>query len=71
VWVRFHVRYGERPIVILACKYCNWLEMVLRTKAYDRLGAFEKRSPYQPHRPSRQEMLISYMKKFGIDLTPS
>jgi len=69
-WVRFHVRYGRRPIVILACKYCNWLEMILRTKSYAGAAAFFLRSPYAPQRWSRAEMLLYYLKKFDIDLLP-
>jgi len=71
VWVRFHVRYGARPIVILACKYCNWIEMMLRTKATDASQKLFVRSPYQPNRPTRAEMVVAYMKKYGIDLSPS
>jgi len=29
VWVKYHVRY-EPPIVILACRFCNWTERQLR-----------------------------------------
>lgn len=43
--------------------------MILRTKAYDRAGAFFKRSPYQPNRPTRAEMVVAYMKKYDIDLS--
>jgi len=58
VWVRFHVRYGPHPIVILACKNCNWVEMLLRTKRYDS-SIF----------PDRAQRVISYMKKYSVDLS--
>lgn len=29
MWVRYHVRYTP-PIVVLACKYCNFTEWGLR-----------------------------------------
>jgi len=67
-WVRFHVRYGKRPIVILACRDCNWCEMILRTKAYNDPEAFLRRSLYQPNNPTRAEILISNMKNLDIDL---
>lgn len=29
--VKWHVRY-KPPIVILGCKYCNWIEFLIRHK---------------------------------------
>jgi len=31
-FVRFHVRYGPHPIVVLACSYCNLVERQLSRK---------------------------------------
>jgi len=54
-WVRFHVKY-DPPIVILACKYCNYVE-------------YCRRNGYKyPMNYGRNSKLISYMSKFSIDL---
>jgi len=64
--VRFHVRYGAHPIVVMACRDCNWLEMILRTGAYQGEAPMSRRSPWQPDRPSRAELLTAFFAKFGI-----
>jgi len=52
--VRYHVRY-ERPIVILACMYCNYTEYLLRTG--------------QDIRDCSRAIAVStYMLKYGIKL---
>jgi len=54
-WVRFHIRYGKHPIVILACKYCNYIEWQLRTKK-DIVDT------------TRAYMVANYMLRYGIKL---
>jgi len=52
--LRYHVRY-EPPIVILACRYCNYVEYLLRNKksVVDATRAF---------------LVTRYMLRFGIQL---
>jgi len=52
-FVRYHVRYGKRPIVILACKFCNYVEYQLRN-GLDIVDT------------SRAYAVSSYMLQFGI-----
>jgi len=56
-FVRYHVRYGEYPIVILACKYCNFAEYGLRTGEF-----LTKQARF------RIPAVLSYQRKFGIEL---
>lgn len=69
-WVRFHVRYTAHPIVILACKNCNWIEMLLRTGEIPPVqrSSFFYRNPYRPNRRTRSEEVVDFMKKFDISL---
>lgn len=53
-WVRFHVKYNP-PIVILACKYCNFAEFGLRTGEY-----------LTPRALHRTWEVSSYMRRFGV-----
>lgn len=52
VLLRFHVRY-DPPIVILACKYCNFVEWQLRH--YKRVFDLK-----------REYAVCNYLAKFGI-----
>lgn len=54
--VEYHIRY-EKPIVILACKFCNYVEFQLRNK-------IEPRDTY------REKMVRAFHKKFGISFPP-
>lgn len=56
-WVRYHVRYGAKPIEILACRYCNFAEYALRTG-----------NPVGGATFGRLSSVIAFQKKFGIVL---
>jgi len=56
-WVRYHVRYSSFPIVVLACKYCNWTEKALRTGL-----------PLGKRAYSRVFLVQRYQKRFGVIL---
>jgi len=62
-WVRFHVKY-KPEMVVLACKYCNFIELCLRLRLP---VPFSKRSPYNPLRKSRAERVVDYMARFGVE----
>jgi len=53
--VAYHIRYKPTPLVILACKYCNWTEYCLRN---------EEKGGKEVLRRFRQ--VIRYQSKFGI-----
>jgi len=55
-WVVYHVSYIP-PRVIMACKYCNWIEMLLRTEQFIPKNQFE-----------RARLIRLYHLKFGIIL---
>jgi len=58
-FVPYHVRYGERPIVILACRFCNYTEYVLRTGKVDRVRCAT---------PTRVFAVKTFQAKFGVIL---
>lgn len=64
-WIRFHIEYNPEK-VILACKYCNLIERQLRLRQNI---SFNTRNPHTPNRPARSEMVVQYLKKFGIIYT--
>lgn len=55
-WVIYHISYS--PVqVIMACKYCNWVENLLRTKKVIPLKQYE-----------RSKLVQKYHLKFNIKL---
>jgi len=57
-WVNYHIRY-DPPLVIKACKFCNFTEFALRNKLNVSYNKYTlKRIPY----------VVAYQKKFGIQL---
>jgi len=56
VWVRYHVSYDPQ-IVIMACKYCNYVENCLRNN-----------KPVSLSQYGRIEKVINYHKKLGFKL---
>lgn len=58
-WVRFHVRYNPQ-IVVIACKWCNFTEWVLRNN-------IEHRN-YGVITPYRINRVIQFQNKFGVNL---
>jgi len=59
-WVKYHITY-KPPKVILACKYCNYIEWGLRTShdlSYHRFA----------YTPYRVMCVIAFQKRFGVKL---
>lgn len=54
-WVRFHIRY-EPPLVILACRFCNYTEWAIRNDKFVRGINTQK----------RVNAVLRYMSKFEI-----
>ena len=62
VWVRFHVKYNPE-MVVLACRYCNYVEKCLRCELPT---PFSIRSGHRPWRKSRTECVVDFMERFGV-----
>jgi len=58
-WVKYHVSY-KPEIMILACKWCNFTEWVLRNNIKNR--------NYGVLTPHRVQSVIDYQEKFGVQL---
>jgi len=58
-WVKYHVRYGEKPIIILGCRFCNYTEWLLRNGGVDRVRCAT---------PTRVFAIKSFHYKFGVIL---
>ena len=56
IWVIYHISYSP-PQVIMACKYCNWIENRLRNNEVIPLNQF-----------SRSKLIKKYHLKFNIKL---
>jgi len=56
-WVRYHISYKPQ-MVILACKYCNFVEYKLRNGI----------SGYGSKFNSRWKQVVLYHSKFGITI---
>lgn len=56
-WVRYHVRY-EPPLVVMACKFCNYTEFCIRNNIPLRhfLGTF------------RVHKVVAFHNKIGVQL---
>jgi hypothetical protein len=57
-WIRYHIRYNP-PLVILACKYCNFIEYALRTNTPIKGGSFNMH---------RIKKVISFHSSFNFKL---
>jgi len=57
-FVRFHITYPPKEMCVLACRYCNYVEYLMRTKKL--ITGKESQKRIFPVR--------KYMKKFGIVL---
>lgn len=57
VWVMYHIRYNP-PLVILACKFCNFTEFCLRNGIKGTNALTIK----------RVNKVINYQKKFNIKI---
>jgi len=57
VWVQYHISY-KPPLVVLACKYCNFCEYNIRN-GLDRTKSMTF---------LRIQRVISFSKKFGVNL---
>jgi len=55
-WVIYHIRYSP-PIVILACRYCNYTEWAVRN---DKINRIERADPTRIH------MVKNLMFKYNI-----
>jgi len=58
-WVKYHIRYNPE-ICIVACKYCNFTEFLLRNPS--------KIDRPRCATPWRVDKVIAYHQKFGIEL---
>lgn len=57
-WVRFHIKYKPN-ILILACKYCNYGEYLLRVGHTGFIS---------PEIAKRSESICTFMARFGVQL---
>lgn len=64
--VKYHVRY-EPPLVIFACKFCNFTEYALRNNLNLPFCAFV-RNRYKDNAKSRAEKVIAFHEKIGVPI---
>jgi len=65
--VVYHIRYSP-PLVILACKYCNYTEWALRKKSYPLPACSIKTNPYKMQSIPRAKKVILYHHKLGLKI---
>lgn len=56
VWVTYHIRYNP-PLTILACKYCNYTEFLLRNEF-----KLTRRTKYRAYK------ILKYHEKLGFPI---
>ncbi len=57
-WVNYHIRY-KKPLIILACKYCNLTEFLIRNEIIKKTKNINN---------YRIKKVINFQKKFNIKL---